>query len=101
KESSSCFTARGLEQLVNNIIKCYQVVYDLITTSEKLPDYFEKFLLANELAAREIRTITKDKGAVLCLSSKDPVSLNFMKKASSLTQSVDAFMQAANSSRIR
>lgn len=81
RESCSRFTALGLEQPVKNIIECFEVVYDLIATSEKLPDYFEQFLLANELATREIQTIIKDKGAVLYLSSKDSISLNFMKKA--------------------
>lgn len=94
---------QGLLSSMNRIVAVLAIVHSLVKSSQFLTctKYFDAFSSALELATEQVRAILSDENSVSYLEKDDHISLHYMKKVTSVTQSIHVLIKAAYSSRVR
>ena len=102
KETPS-IVEQGLLSSMNTIVAALVIVHSLVKSGQfpTSTEDFDTFSDALELAAEQVRAILSDENSVSYLEKDDHISLRYMKKVTSVTQSINILIKAAYSPRVR
>ena len=94
---------QGLLSSMNRLVAVLAIVHSLVKSGQ-FPistEDFDTFSCALEVATETVRAILSDENSVSYLEKDDHISLRYMKKVTSVTQSINILIKAAYSPRVR
>ena len=102
KETPS-IVEQGLLSSMNTVVAALVIVHSLVKSGQfpTSTEDFDTFSDALELATEQVRAILLDENSVSYLEKDDRISLRYMKKVTSVTQSINILIKATYSPRVR